>query len=77
MKIIEIIKNTKIILEKAIEKGGTTIKSFESSEGVHGLFQNELAVHGKKHGKCPNCNSKIEFIRVGGRGTYYCPNCQK
>ena len=74
---IEIIKNTKIILEKAIKKGGTTIKSFESSEGVHGLFQNELAVHGKKNGICSKCGSKIEFIRVGGRGTYYCPNCQK
>lgn len=74
---IEIIKNTKIILEKAIKKGGTTIKSFESSEGVHGLFQNELAVHGKKNGICFKCGNKIEFIRVGGRGTYYCPNCQR
>ena len=74
---IEIIKNTKIILEKAIKKGGTTIKSFESSEGVHGLFQNELAVHGKKNGICSKCGNKIEFIRVGGRGTYYCPNCQR
>ena len=74
---IEIIKNTKIILEKAIKKGGTTIKSFESSEGVHGLFQNELAVHGKKNGICSKCGNKIEFIRVGGRGTYYCPKCQR
>lgn len=76
-EVIEIIKNTKIILEKAIKKGGTTIKSFESSEGVHGLFQNELAVHGKKNGICSKCGSKIEFIRVGGRGTYYCPKCQR
>lgn len=74
---IEIIKNTKIILEKAIKKGGTTIKSFESSEGVHGLFQNELVVHGKKNGICSKCGNKIEFIRVGGRGTYYCPKCQR
>ena len=74
---IEIIKNTKIILEKAIKKGGTTIKSFESSEGAHGLFQNELVVHGKKNGNCSKCGNKIEFIRVGGRGTYYCPKCQR
>ena len=76
-EIVEIINNTRVILKKAIEKGGTTIKSFESSEGVHGLFQNELVVHGKSNGVCPKCHSKIEFIRVGGRGTYYCPNCQK
>lgn len=70
-----IIKNTKEVLEKAIKKGGTTIRSYTSAEGVHGLFQNELNVHGKDI--CPICNQKIEKIRIGGRGTYYCPKCQK
>jgi len=73
----DIIKNTKIVLEKAIRLGGTTIKSFTSSEGVHGLFQNELLVHGKKNGKCPNCGNCLSNIKVNGRGTYYCKNCQK
>jgi formamidopyrimidine-DNA glycosylase len=70
-----IIINCKTVLEHAIELGGTTIRTYESSEGVHGLFQNELLVHGKDI--CPKCNKKIEKIRVGGRGTYYCKNCQK
>lgn len=73
----EIIKNTRLVLSEAIKKGGTTIKSFTSSEGVHGLFQNELLVHGKKNDKCPICSSKIEVCRIGGRGTYYCSKCQK
>ena len=73
----KIIDNTKIVLNKAVKKGGTTIKSFTSSEGVHGLFQNELLVHGKKNSTCPNCGKEIEVIRVGGRGTYYCKHCQK
>ena len=72
-----IVKNTRRVLEKAIELGGTTIKSFTSSEGVHGLFQNELLVHGKGGQKCPNCFTILEKIRVGGRGTHYCSNCQK
>ncbi len=72
-----IIKNTNIVLNKAIELGGTTIKSFTSSEGVHGLFQNELLVHGKSGEKCPNCGTILEKIKVGGRGTTYCPKCQK
>ena len=70
-----IIKYTKQTLEKAIELGGTTVKSYTSSEGVHGRFQNELLVHTKEI--CPNCKEKIEKIKVGGRGTYYCPQCQK
>jgi formamidopyrimidine-DNA glycosylase len=72
-----IIDNTKSVLEKAIEAGGTTIRSYTSSEGVHGRFQNELLVHGKNKENCPTCNNEINKIKVGGRGTYYCPNCQK
>lgn len=73
----EIINNCRDVLERAIEAGGTTIKSFTSSEGVHGLFQHELLVHGKDNEKCPKCGELIEKTRVGGRGTYYCNNCQK
>lgn len=72
-----IIKYTKYVLEEAIKKGGTTIRTYSSVNGVHGLFQNELLVHGKDKAKCPICNSDILKIRVGGRGTYYCPKCQK
>lgn len=72
-----IIKYTREVLEKAIKKGGTTIRTYSSVNGVHGLFQEELLVHGKDKGNCPICNSKIDKIRVGGRGTYYCSKCQK
>ncbi len=70
-----IIKNTKVVLEKAIQLGGTTIKSYTSSEGVHGKFQNELLVHTKE--ECPNCHKKITKVKINGRGTYYCEDCQK
>lgn len=72
-----IINNTNKVLNEAIKKGGTTIRSFTSSEGVHGLFQHELLVHGKKDEACPNCKTPIQKIQVGGRGTYFCPKCQK
>jgi len=71
-----IIENTRKILSKAIQMGGTTIKSFTSSEGVHGLFQNELSIHGKKGSLCPVCGDLIMKIKVNGRGTYYCEKCQ-
>ena len=72
-----IIKYTKEVLKKAIELGGTTIKSYESSEGVHGRFQNNLLVHNHEGDLCPNCNTVIKKIKVNGRGTYYCENCQR
>lgn len=72
-----IIDNTKYVLDRAILKGGTTIRSYTSSEGVHGRFQDELAVHGKEGNECPSCSGSVVKIKVGGRGTYYCPLCQK
>lgn len=72
-----IIKYTKQVLEKAIRMGGTTIRTYSSVDGVHGLFQEELLVHGKDKGLCPECKNKILKIKVGGRGTYYCEKCQK
>ncbi len=77
LQLESIIKNTKKVLEKAIQEGGTTIRSYEASEGVHGKFQHNLYVHGKEGETCPNCKYTIRKISVGGRGTYYCPKCQK
>ena len=71
----KIIDNSKIVLEKAIKMGGTTIRTYESSEGVHGMFQDKLLVHNQQ--VCKKCGSEIVKTRIGGRGTYYCPKCQK
>lgn len=71
-----IIDASSVVIKKAIELGGTTIRSYTSSLGVTGRFQNELLVHGKAGEACPNCGSTIKKIRVGGRGTSYCDKCQ-
>ena len=72
-----IINNSVRILNKAIKYGGTTIKSYTSSLGVTGHYQDYLMVHKKEGEPCKICNTKIINIKVGGRSTYYCPNCQK
>jgi len=72
-----IIENTKIVLDKAIQEGGTTIRSYTSEEGVTGLFQNHLYVHMQEKQACKKCGSTIIRIKIGGRSSYYCPKCQK
>lgn len=72
-----IIRNTKIVLEKAIKMGGTTIRTYTSSEGVHGKFQQSLLVHNMAGKNCVNCGNIIEKVKINGRGTYYCSKCQK
>lgn len=72
-----IIDNASKIIKKATKCGGCTIRSYTSSLGVTGHYQDYLKVHTKKDKECPNCKNEIIKIRVGGRGTYLCPNCQK
>lgn len=73
----KIASSSKKIIEKAIEEGGTTIKSYTSSLGVTGNYQNFLKVHTKENKICEICKEKIKRIKVGGRSTYFCENCQK
>lgn len=73
----KLIESARAVLEKAIALGGSTIRSYTSSLGVHGRFQNELNVHTKVGEPCPVCGHEIIKIKVGGRGTYVCPTCQK
>lgn len=72
-----IIKEASRILTEAIELGGSTIKSFQSTHGVDGLFQQKLLVYGKTGIPCINCYTPIEKTFIKQRGTHYCPNCQK
>ncbi len=72
---INIFKNAKIVLEKAIKLGGSSVHSF-SANGIDGKFQNELLCYGKEGETCPNCGTRFHKMFLGGRGTTYCPNCQ-
>ena len=76
LDIQNILINSKNVLNSAIQLGGSTIRSFKSGH-ADGLFQQKLLVHTKKGLECVNCGTIIEKIKVNGRGTYFCPNCQR
>ena len=75
-KLEEILITSQEVLKEAIGAGGSTIHSF-TSDGIAGDFQVQLQVYGKKDGTCPRCGAKLRKIFVNGRGTTYCPKCQK
>lgn len=72
-----IVKASKKIIDAAIKDGGTTIKSYTSSLGVTGRFQQHLMVHKREGEECKVCGTLIENVKIGGRSTYFCPKCQK
>lgn len=67
----------KIILTKAIQAGGTTLKDFRKSDGKPGYFAQELGIYGRHGQTCIRCADKIELYKEAQRATYYCPTCQK
>ena len=72
----KIVDASRKIILKAMEEGGTTIRSYTSSLGVTGNYQNFLMVHQRKGEECKVCHNIIKKITVDGRGTYYCSKCQ-
>jgi hypothetical protein len=72
-----IIDNSRDILKRATEAGGTTIRSYTSQLGVKGSYQDQLKVHSREKMPCLNCGEKIICEQINGRSAYYCPKCQK
>jgi formamidopyrimidine-DNA glycosylase len=64
-------------LQDAVDKGGSTIRTYINSQGKIGTFQESLLVYGRKGESCMTCGVPIEKTVIGGRGTHYCPDCQK
>ncbi len=64
-------------LQEAVKLGGSTVRSYVNSQGEIGMFQLELYAYGRKGENCKRCGTLMEKMTVGGRGTHYCPNCQK
>ncbi|MBP3949736.1 DNA-formamidopyrimidine glycosylase [Bacillus suaedae] len=64
-------------LQEAVDLGGSSVKSYVNGQGEMGMFQQQLAVYGRKGEDCPNCGTPVTKTVVGGRGTHFCTNCQK
>ncbi len=65
------------IIKKALELKGDSTSDYRLITGERGGYQNEHLVYNRKDLPCFICKDKIKRIEVGGRGTYYCPTCQK
>ena len=69
----EIIK----VLGEAVEKGGSTIRTYTNAFGEDGTMQEFHQVYDKTGQACSRCGAIIEKIQLGGRGTHFCPKCQR
>lgn len=65
------------IMNNSIRVGGTTFQHFVDTGGDNGNYTDYLQVFGKQGTPCPRCGSTIKKIRCAGRGTHFCPGCQR
>ena len=65
------------VLGQAVEKGGSTIRTYTNAFGEDGTMQEFHQVYDKTGQACSRCGSIIEKIQLGGRGTHFCPECQR
>jgi formamidopyrimidine-DNA glycosylase len=66
-----------VVLEKAIESRGSTIRDYVGGSGLRGGFQNEFSVYGRTGESCLACGAGVECIRLAGRASHYCSRCQR
>lgn len=65
------------ILQDAISKRGTTFRDYVDGNNQRGSYQEHLQVFQKAGQQCPRCGATIERIRVAGRSSCFCPQCQQ
>ncbi|WEG13911.1 DNA-formamidopyrimidine glycosylase [Pullulanibacillus sp. KACC 23026] len=76
-KLNQLVPAIKETLGEAVEMGGSTVRTYRNGQGRMGMFQQKLAVYGREGEPCVECGTPIKKIKLGGRGTHFCPNCQK
>jgi formamidopyrimidine-DNA glycosylase len=65
------------VLRHAIELGGSSVSDYVDADGVRGFFQLEHRVYLRTGLPCRICGTPIRRILVAGRGTHFCPICQR
>ncbi len=72
-----VLRRAKQVLRLAIRHGGTTFMNFTNFQGKPGNFRRKLRVYGRAGQPCRDCGATLKKITVAGRGTVFCPECQR
>lgn len=73
-----LLKSAAAVMDRSIASGGSTMATYVKADGTKGDYLEKFAQVFRRDGQpCPRCKTKIEKIRVAGRGTHICPHCQR
>jgi formamidopyrimidine-DNA glycosylase len=70
-------RGVRAALRAGIDRQGATLRDYRDPSGASGTMQDEFRVYGRDGAPCPRCRTTITKTRIGGRGTWFCPACQR
>ena len=65
------------VISQGLRNHGTTFRNYQDADGLMGNNKDYLLVYGREGQPCTKCGTLLKKIKVAGRGSVYCPHCQK
>jgi len=76
-ELVRVTRGIRDALKAGIARQGASLRDYSTPDGGRGRMQDEFRVYGRAGEPCARCGTPIDKIRAAGRGTWYCPNCQR
>jgi formamidopyrimidine-DNA glycosylase len=76
-EVAQVTRAIKETLRAGISRQGASLRDYAIPDGGRGRMQDRFRVYGRAGRPCTRCGTPIDKIRAGGRGTWYCPSCQR
>jgi formamidopyrimidine-DNA glycosylase len=76
-EIARLTRAVKEALKAGIRRQGASLRDYATPDGGRGSMQDRFRVYGRAGEPCHRCGTPIDKIRAAGRGTWYCPTCQR
>ncbi|MBI4285748.1 MAG: DNA-formamidopyrimidine glycosylase [Chloroflexi bacterium] len=76
-EIRRLLRAIRLVLRRGIEAGGASVSTYIRPDGSKGNSQDQFKVAHKRGGSCPRCGLPLQYLKIRGRGTVFCPKCQR
>jgi formamidopyrimidine-DNA glycosylase len=76
-EVARVTRGIKEALRAGLARQGASLRDYSTPDGRRGRMQEEFRVYGRAGEPCLRCGTPVDKIKAGGRGTWYCPNCQR
>ena len=77
LEIKKLLVSIREVINRGIKYGGASAANYVDIKGMGGTYQDHFLVYKRDGQLCSRCKGVIQKMKVGGRGTFYCPKCQK